>query len=222
VENTGNAALVVEAAAADPDERLDLTVSPASTTVNPGGTATLVVSAHARQRVINGQAPTLGFVVAVAPAAGAPPTAFLTPGGPIPAPLRPPGRLDPLLPGTGSLLRFDGSVVVRPLLAFGLPQLAAVAIPLALVAVVAMNGLGHGNARPRPRSSPSASAPVARSRPAHRSPSSRPARSASATDSPSPSPDARGEDRVAHPGPALGHRVRDRARRQPRRAGRLA
>jgi Tol biopolymer transport system component len=165
VENTGNAALVVEAAAADPDERLDLSVVPPAVTVNPGGSATLIVAARARERVISGQSRTLQFVVAAAPAAGSPPTALLTPGGPVPAPPRP-GRLDPLLPGTGSLLRLDGSVVVRPLLAFGLPQLAAVAVPLALVAVVALGGLGRGSAAPTlppTGSAPaqSASAPVA-------------------------------------------------------------
>ena len=164
VENTGNAALVVEAAAADPDERLDLSVAPPAVTVNPGGTATLLVAARARERVISGQARTLQFVVAAAPAAGSPPTTLLTPGGPVSAPLRPPGRLNPLLPGTGSLLRLDGSVVVRPLLAFGLPQLAAVAVPLALVAVVALGGLGRGSAAPslQPTApAQSASAPVA-------------------------------------------------------------
>jgi hypothetical protein len=165
VENTGNAALVVEAAAADPDERLNLSVIPPAVTVNPGGTAALLVTARARERVISGQSRTLQFVVAAAPAAGSPPTALLTPGGPVPAPPRP-GRLDPLLPGTGSLLRLDASVVVRPLLAFGLPQLAAVAVPLALVAVVALGGLGRGGAAPTlppTGSAPaeSASAPVA-------------------------------------------------------------
>jgi hypothetical protein len=148
VENTGNAALVVEAAAADPDERLDLSVVPPAVTVNPGGTATLLVAARARERVISGQPRTLQFVVATAPAAGSPPTTLLTPGGPVSAPLRPPGRLNPLIPGTGSLLRLDGSVVVRPLLAFGLPQLAAVAVPLALVAIVVGGALGRGGASP--------------------------------------------------------------------------
>ena len=147
VENTGNAALVVEAAAADPDERLDLSVAPPAVTVNPGGTATMLVVARARERVISGQARTLQFVVAAGPASGSPPTTLLTPGGPMIAPLRPPGRLNPLLPGTGSLLRLDGSVVVRPLLAFGLPQLTALAVPLALVAVVALS-LGRGSAAP--------------------------------------------------------------------------
>jgi len=187
VENTGNAALVVEAAAADPDERLDLSVAPAAVTVNPGGTATLLVAARARQRVISGQAPTLGFVVAAAPAAGSPPTAFLTPGGPVPAPPRPLGRLDPLLPGTASLLRFDGSVVVRPLLAFGLPQLAAVAVPLALVAVVALGALGRGSTTPTPQPSASAPAPSA-SVPVAVVVSPTPAPTASAPASPSPSP----------------------------------
>jgi Tol biopolymer transport system component len=160
VENTGNAALVVEAAAADPDERLDLSVVPPAVTVNPGGSATLLVAARARERLISGQARTLQFVVAAAPAAGSPPTALLTPGGPVPAPPRPLGRLDPLLPGTSSLLRLDGSVVVRPLLAFGLPQLAAVAVPLALVAVVALGGLGRGSAAPTLQPSASAPAPA--------------------------------------------------------------
>jgi Tol biopolymer transport system component len=201
LENTGNAALVVEAAAADPDERLDLSVAPPAVTVNPGGTATVVVAVRARQRVISGQAPTLGFVVAAAPAAGAPPTAFLTAGGPVAAVLRPQGHLDPLLPGTGSVLRFDGSVVVRPLLAFGLPQLAAVAVPLALVAVVALGALGRGTATPSPTIPPSAappstqsaSGPIAVVSPtptaaATASPTPPPSPTLAATDSPTPAP----------------------------------
>jgi Tol biopolymer transport system component len=194
VENTGNAALVVEAAAADPDERLDLSVAPPAVTVNPGGTATLLVAARARERLISGQARTLQFAVAVAPAAGSPPTALLTPGGPVAAPLRPPGRLNPLLPGTGSLLRLDGSVVVRPLLAFGLPQLAAVAVPLALVAVVALGALGRGSAAPSPQPTApaqSASAPAAVVSPTPTSATGSPTAPptvAATTASPSPAP----------------------------------
>ena len=195
VENAGNAALVVEAAAADPDERLDLSVNPPAVTVHPGGTATLLVTARARERVITGQARTLQFVVGVAPAAGSPPTALLTPGGPVSAQARPPGRLNPLLPGTGSLLRLDGSVVVRPLLAFGLPQLAAVAVPLALVAVVVLGGLGglgRGGATPtlQPTApAQSAGAPIAVASPtptAAVADSQTPRPSPAATVSPSP------------------------------------
>ena len=218
VENTGNAALVVEAAAADPDERLDLSVVPPAVTVNPGSTATLLVAARARERVISGQPRTLQFVVAAAPAAGSPPTTLLTPGGPVSAPLRPPGRLNPLIPGTGSLLRLDGSVVVRPLLAFGLPQLAAVAVPLALVAIVVGGALGRGGASPTLPAYGAGTGPVGRRtrrrRLAHPGDGGHGLADAA--------PDTRGGDRVAQPGPSLGHRVRDRARRQPRCAGRLA
>jgi Tol biopolymer transport system component len=158
VENTGNAPLAVEAAAADPDEQLDLTLTPSVVTVNAGSTASIQVTARARQRLISGQSRTLSFIMAASPAPGSPPTAFLTPAGPIVAPPRLPGRLDPLLPATSSVLKLDGSVSVRPLLGFGLPQLAAVAIPLALVAVVGFGALGRGAATPSPQ--PSASAPA--------------------------------------------------------------
>ena len=107
------------------------------------------MTASAPGRVVSGPARTLPFVVAVAPGAGAPPTALVTPAGPVPALPRPPGRLDPLLPATGTTLRVDGSVTVRPLLAFGLAQLAAVAIPIALVAVVALQ-LSGGTAAQTP------------------------------------------------------------------------
>ena len=176
---------------------MDLSVAPPAVTVNPGGTATLLVAARVRERVISGQARTLQFVVAAAPAAGSPPTALLTPGGPVPASPRPLGRLDPLLPGTGSLLRLDGSVVVRPLLAFGLPQLAAVAVPLALVAVVALGGLGRGSAAPplqptAPASAQSASAPVAVVSPTP---------TAAVTDSPTPRPTLAAETVSPSPAP---------------------
>ena len=189
VENAGNAPLVVEAAAADPDEQLDLSVSPAAVTVNPGGATSFHVAARARERLISGQGRTLPFIVAAAPAAGSPPTAFLSPAGPIPAPPRALGRLDPLLPATSSVLKFDGTVAVRPLLAFGLPQLAAVAIPLALVAVVAFGALGRGAAppatSPQPSASAAASAPPASSAIAV---VVSPTPTSAATSSPTPSP----------------------------------
>ena len=154
LENTGNAPLPVEAAAADPDEQLRLAVTPRAVVVAPGGSAEMTVAGRAPGRVVSGPARTLPFVVAVAPTPDAPPTALLTAAGPTPARSRSAGRLDPLLPATGTMLRVEGTVTVRPLLAFGLAQLAAVAIPIALVAVVALQLSGVTAA---PASTPTAS-----------------------------------------------------------------
>ncbi len=195
VENGGNAPLAVDVAAADPDESLRIAVAPPSIVVAAGASAEIGVTARAPGRVVSGPARTLPFVVAVAPGAGAPPTSLVTPAGPVPALPRPPGRLDPLLPATGTTLRVDGSVTVRPLLAFGLAQLAAVAIPIALVAIVALQLTG-GRATPTPTPGITAGPSVAAA-------SAPPTASPHPTDEPTASPTLAAETQAPTPTPAV-------------------
>ncbi len=91
LENTGNAPLPVEAAAADPDEQLRLAVTPRAVVVAPGGSAEMTVAGRSPGRVVSGPARTLPFVVAVAPSSDAPPPALLTAAGPTRRAAIPPG-----------------------------------------------------------------------------------------------------------------------------------
>jgi hypothetical protein len=101
VENAGNAPLPVDAAAADPDESLHLELAPASVVVNPGASAELGITARAPGRVMTTRAHAALSSSPWRPAPGHPDDARDT-GRPRAGPAARPGRLDPLLPATGT------------------------------------------------------------------------------------------------------------------------